>query len=46
MNGYLYLGYSPFLIEFKRLDSNIESKSWNNSYLYIIKIFNKLSKKI
>ena len=28
-----------------RLDSNIESKSSNNTYLNIIKIFNKLSKK-
>ena len=27
----------------KRLDSNIESKSLNNTYLNIIKIFNKLS---
>ena len=29
-----------------RLDSNIESKSTNNTFLNIIEIFNKLSKKI
>ena len=29
-----------------RLDSNIKSKSLNNTYLNIIKIFNKLFKKI
>ena len=29
-----------------RLDSNIESKSSNNTYLNIIKIFKKLFKKI
>ena len=29
-----------------RLDSNIESKSSNNTYLNIIEIFNKLFKKL
>ena len=29
-----------------RLDSNIESKSLNNTYLNIIEIFNKLLKKL
>ena len=29
-----------------RLDSNIESKSWNSTYLNIIEIFNKLLKKL
>ena len=34
-------------VKFKiwRLDSNIESKSSNNTYLNVIEIFNKLSKK-
>ena len=31
---------------YKRLDSNIQSKSSNNTYLNIIKIFNKLFKKL
>ena len=33
------------LLENTRLDSNIESKSSNNTYLNVIKIFNKLFKK-
>ena len=37
------LGRSAFLT---RLDSNIESKSLNNTYLNIIEIFNKLFKKL
>ena len=32
--------------KFRRLDSNIESKSLNNTYLNIIEIFKKLFKKI
>ena len=32
--------------ELSRLDSNIKSKSSNNTYLNIIEIFNKLSKKL
>ena len=39
--------YFKFLFSvLRRLDSNIESKSSNNTYLNIIEIFNKLSKKI
>ena len=34
------------MVEILRLDSNIESKSSNNTYLNIIKIFKKLLKKI
>ena len=34
------------MAEFTRLDSNIESKSSNYTYLNIIKIFYKLSKKL
>ena len=37
---------SSLIVVFKRLDSNIESKSSNNTYLNIIKIFNKLFKKL
>ena len=36
----------PNYIKIWRLDSNIESKSSNNTYLNIIKIFNKLFKKL
>ena len=34
------------MLEWRRLDSNIESKSSNNTYLNIIKIFNKWLKKL
>ena len=33
------------MVNVLRLDSNIKSKSLNNTYLNIIKIFNKLFKK-
>ena len=33
------------IAKIKRLDCNMESKSSNNTYLNIIKIFNKLFKK-
>ena len=35
-----------FFLYSLRLDNNIESKSFNNTYLKIIKIFNKLLKKL
>ena len=38
--------YNTEQIERVRLDSKIESKSLNNTYLNIIKIFNKIFKKL
>ena len=47
---YFFIWEEIFFFQFYmviwRLDSNIDSKASNNTYLNIIKIFNKLSKKL
>ena len=45
-NGLMGQNMKNMFANFQRLDSNIESKSLNNTYLNIIKILNKLFKKL